>query len=263
MKELLLALVAMTVLSAAPVGAQTKDYWEVSWQGKPVDTCLYLGSQCGKPAGDRFCQLMGHAEAVSWSLVKGIGDKFPTTTLGDMKTCSGPECDAFLTMTCKLVPSLSSKALPTTAARLKEIPPRAAGAPTRRAAPGDVAEIPGGPPRLAEAKLVTTSASVQPAQPTAGQQISVSATVQNQGGMPSQKGLGLVLLCTTLPGQPSCPGFTFAVQLPTLAAGQSHQTSVPTGVAWPAGKYRLVIGTDVLFDHDAIELELVVGPASR
>ena len=260
-----LVMLAAGIVGTAPASGQTKDYAEVSWQGKPVDTCLYPGSQCGKPAADKFCKLMGHAEAVSWSIIEGIGEKFPTITLGDMKTCSGPDCDAFLTMTCKLQPTISAKDQPTPTARARGVPPP----PTRgervkaQPQPERVQEIPGGPPPIAEAKLVTTSASVQPASPTAGQQIMVAATVQNQGGMPSQYGLGLFLFCTQITGQPACPDSKFSVLLPSLAAGQVHSTIVPTGVSWSAGKYRLVIGTDLIFGHDMVELELVVAPVRR
>lgn len=137
----------------------------------------------------------------------------------------------------------------TKAARLSDQP-----APTVQA-------IPGGPLQMAEAELVTTSAALQPPLPTAGQKIKVLATVQNQGGMPSQNGLGLLLLCDQLPGQPKCPeSGPFATPLPSIAAGQTHQAAVSPDVTWPAGKYRLVVGTDVIFANDFVELELVVQP---
>ncbi|MGH7570365.1 MAG: hypothetical protein ACREMK_00790 [Gemmatimonadota bacterium] len=124
-----------------------------------------------------------------------------------------------------------------------------------------VQAIPGGPLQLAEAELVTTSAALQPPLPTEGQKIKVLATVQNQGGMPSQNGLGLLLMCDQLPGQPKCPGAgPFSTTLPSIPAGQIHQATVSPAVTWPAGKYRLVVGTDMIFANDFVDLELVVKP---
>ncbi|MGH7564166.1 MAG: hypothetical protein ACREK5_07065 [Gemmatimonadota bacterium] len=124
-----------------------------------------------------------------------------------------------------------------------------------------VKAIPGGPLQLAEAELVTTSAALQPPLPTEGQKIKVLATVQNKGGMPSQNGLGFLLFCDQLPGQPKCPGTgPFSTTLPSIPAGQTHQAAVSPDITWPAGKYRLVVGTDVIFANDFVELELVVKP---
>jgi hypothetical protein len=261
-----LALLVGATFGAPSASAQTAYFPSVSWQGNAVATCLYLGSQCGKPAADKFCQLKGHAEAVSWSLIEGIGDKFPTMTLGDQKTCSSSDCDAFLTMTCKVRPSISAADQPAPTARAKaSIPlPRGTSDQTqaRRAPPGPVAVAPGGP-RVGAAKLVTTSATLQPAQPAAGQKVVVHATVQNQGGMPSPE-QALLVVCAAIAGQPKCPsGVVSHAMLPGILAGQSHQAAATLEDTWQPGKYQLAVGTDVISGKDFVELELVVGAAGR
>jgi hypothetical protein len=115
-------------------------------------------------------------------------------------------------------------------------------------------------PNHAEATLVTTVATIQPAQPTAGQSLQVVATVEHQAGPPSKKGLGFFVVCDQVTGGPKCPGQTFASTMPAIAYGTKHQVVVALKGSWPAGTYRLVAGTDVVFGHDMRELELIVKP---
>lgn len=115
-------------------------------------------------------------------------------------------------------------------------------------------------PVLGEAKLVTTAAWTQPAQPLAGKQITVQAQLVNQGALPSQEGLGFLVVCDETPGGPSCPSKSpFSSTLPSIAPGKTKSVSVLLDAVWSPGKYRLVAGTDVIFLNDAVDLELVVG----
>ena len=112
---------------------------------------------------------------------------------------------------------------------------------------------------VGEAKLVTTSASTQPPQPMTGQPIAVHAAVQNQGALPSQAGLGFLVVCDETPGGPTCPKKgPFAATMPGIGPGSTVPIVVALDAPWPAGKYRLSAGTDVIFLNDAVEVELVV-----
>jgi len=114
---------------------------------------------------------------------------------------------------------------------------------------------------IADPKLVTITALLKPAEVAVGQKPQVVATVENQAGPPSKSGLGFLVQCDDLPGQPKCPVITFASPMPSIAHGESADITVPLNAAWQPGKYRIVAGIDVIFMKDAVELELVVKPS--
>jgi hypothetical protein len=117
-------------------------------------------------------------------------------------------------------------------------------------------------PRLPpDATLATTGAKIEPGAPMVGEKISVVATVQNQAGPSSKAGLGFFVLCKAVPGGPACPATSFSATMPTIAYGASHQVTVPLTGAWPAGKYRLFAGTEVVTGKGMRELTLLVKAA--
>ena len=64
-----------------------------------------------------------------------------------------------------------------------------------------------------------------------------------------------------VPGGPACPATAFSATMPTIAYGASHQVTVPLTGAWPAGKYRLFAGTEVVTGKGMRELTLLVKAA--
>ena len=73
---------------------------EPAWRGQRIDTCYEWGKGCGQPAAQAFCERMGYRDATHFERADNIGEKTPTKTLGDGKTCSHGDCDGFATITC-------------------------------------------------------------------------------------------------------------------------------------------------------------------
>ena len=71
-----------------------------TYGGHRVDWCLHWGKDCGQPAADRFCQLMGHTHATSWKIDPDIGNTSPTIVLGDGTICDQASCDGFAYIVC-------------------------------------------------------------------------------------------------------------------------------------------------------------------
>jgi len=78
----------------------THMFFNPTYGGYRVDWCLHWGRDCGKPAADRFCQLMGYAGTKSWQVAPDIGNITPTYVLGDGKICNQDLCDGFAFMEC-------------------------------------------------------------------------------------------------------------------------------------------------------------------
>jgi len=64
--------------------------------GYKIDRCLYYGSQCDKPAADKFCQTKGYVTAKSWRWAYVQ----QTYILGDGKICKGGGCGGFEYVEC-------------------------------------------------------------------------------------------------------------------------------------------------------------------
>ena len=69
-------------------------------QNRPVDWCLVPTKQCGKPAADRYCQMMKLGQAVTF---EGVRSKERTIVLGTGELCDTKRfdhCDRFSRIVC-------------------------------------------------------------------------------------------------------------------------------------------------------------------
>jgi hypothetical protein len=66
-----------------------------------IDWCYLLGSQCGKPAADRFCQSKGFVQSNDFEEAVDIGASTPTIVQGTGQSCAAPGCDGFTYVTCE------------------------------------------------------------------------------------------------------------------------------------------------------------------
>lgn len=66
-----------------------------------IDWCLQFGSQCGKPAADKFCQSKGFVQSNDFVQAVDIGASTPTIVLGTGQVCNAPVCDGFTYVTCE------------------------------------------------------------------------------------------------------------------------------------------------------------------
>ncbi len=80
-------------------GPDTQIFDNPRYAGSAVDKCLYSRGdrQCGKPAADRFCELQGYRESISYDLIERAGNTF---LLGSESKCRGSSCDAFRAVAC-------------------------------------------------------------------------------------------------------------------------------------------------------------------
>lgn len=81
-------------------GPGTEIFHNPTFRGNTVDKCLYSRGdrQCGKPAADRFCELNGYRESISYDLRERAGN---TLLLGSETRCRGSSCDALRAVACK------------------------------------------------------------------------------------------------------------------------------------------------------------------
>ncbi len=99
--RLLACSLAALVVGADVAGAETSGFTNPSIGGVRLDYCRHFGTACGKPAADLFCQEVGFAEALSFSISEDIGrDRIPTLVFGDGALCQGPDCDGFSEIVC-------------------------------------------------------------------------------------------------------------------------------------------------------------------
>lgn len=84
----------------ASYGPGTEIFNNPMYRGNAVDKCLYSRGdrQCGKPAADRYCELNGYRESISYDLRERAGNTF---LLGSETQCRGSSCDAFRAVACK------------------------------------------------------------------------------------------------------------------------------------------------------------------
>jgi hypothetical protein len=69
--------------------------------GVRVDWCLNWGSQCGRPAADRFCQAKGFPQSNDFVEDVDVGSTgISTLVTGTNQICRGGYCDAFTYITC-------------------------------------------------------------------------------------------------------------------------------------------------------------------
>lgn len=66
-----------------------------------IDWCLQYGSQCGKPAADKFCQTKGFVQSNDFVEAVDIGASTPTLVQGTGQVCNAPTCDGFTYVTCE------------------------------------------------------------------------------------------------------------------------------------------------------------------
>ncbi len=92
-------------------GPGTEIFKQPRYRGNAVDKCLYSRGdrQCGKPAADRFCELNGYRESITYDLHERHGNTF---LLGSESQCRGSSCDAFRAVACRQ-PTNSSGRPPT------------------------------------------------------------------------------------------------------------------------------------------------------
>jgi len=81
-------------------GPGTEIFHNPTYRGNAVDKCLYSRGdrQCGKPAADRYCELNGYRESISYDLRERAGNTF---LLGSETSCRGSSCDALRAVACK------------------------------------------------------------------------------------------------------------------------------------------------------------------
>lgn len=81
-------------------GPDTQVFETPKYQRSLIDKCLYSRGdrQCGKPAADRFCQLKGYRESITYDLIERAGS---TYLLGSETSCKGASCDAFRAVACR------------------------------------------------------------------------------------------------------------------------------------------------------------------
>jgi len=85
-------------------GPGTKVFNDPRYRGNRVDKCLYTRGdrQCGKPAADRYCQLNGYKESITYDLTENARTTF---LLGSESNCSSANsntrCDAFRAVACR------------------------------------------------------------------------------------------------------------------------------------------------------------------
>lgn len=81
-------------------GSGTEIFNNPKYRGYTVDKCLYSRGdrQCGKPAADRFCELNGYRESITYDLHERAGNTF---LLGSESRCTGTHCDAFRAVACR------------------------------------------------------------------------------------------------------------------------------------------------------------------
>lgn len=114
-------------------------------------------------------------------------------------------------------------------------------------------------PIPAAARLVATSARIDPDRPKVGDTVRILAILQNQGNAASERGLELLVRCTAIRGGPECPSSSFDVSLSIVEPGKNARAMVDLGREWDAGQYRLSIGLDG--SREAMALGLTVAPA--
>jgi hypothetical protein len=68
--------------------------------GTRLDICLHWGANCGQPAANAWCALQGFERSDEFHFDVNVGGTTPTIVMGDAKTCTLPECDAFASITC-------------------------------------------------------------------------------------------------------------------------------------------------------------------
>jgi hypothetical protein len=88
------------VFPPSSAGDQRSQYFAEAWyNGEPVDGCLNYGRNCGQPAADRFCQVMGYERAIEEAF--GYVTVSRTLVLGDDRICTIPNgCGHLVDVTC-------------------------------------------------------------------------------------------------------------------------------------------------------------------
>ncbi len=68
-----------------------------SVDGVRIDWCLTWGTDCGKPAADRFCRDRGLSHATRFDIARAVG---PTRIIGSGQPCNDKRCDGFAFIEC-------------------------------------------------------------------------------------------------------------------------------------------------------------------
>ena len=69
-----------------------------------IDWCLNFGTDCGKPAADKFCQSKGFVHSFDFVEDVDIGATSPTIVQGTGQICNAPTCDGFTYVSCEKPP---------------------------------------------------------------------------------------------------------------------------------------------------------------
>jgi len=79
----------------------SRTYANPTIKGVRLDWCRNTGRNCGKPAADLFCREQGLGEATRFERDASSGARGETTLVfGDGRTCRGPACSRFRSITC-------------------------------------------------------------------------------------------------------------------------------------------------------------------
>ena len=76
--------------------AGKRTFYEPCYNGYRLDNCLNFGTNCEKPAADKFCKEKGFTKATSWKREKAR----PTYIIGDRSLCDEDFCVGFKYITC-------------------------------------------------------------------------------------------------------------------------------------------------------------------
>ncbi len=87
---------------AVPTSVTTQTFKQPMIWGYRLDWCRELGHDCGKPAADEFCRLNSFDTSTGHLPERHIGARSPTLAITSGEICSRPDCDGFLSITCKV-----------------------------------------------------------------------------------------------------------------------------------------------------------------
>ncbi len=93
---LITALLILPIMSVANA-QQARRFKNPDYNGVRIDWCLTWAQNCGKPAADHFCRLMGYRHSNNFGIAHDIGY---TRVLKTNQICNKPFCDGFSYIDC-------------------------------------------------------------------------------------------------------------------------------------------------------------------
>jgi hypothetical protein len=226
----------VAVIFAGSVAAETRSFASPALHGLRLDWCAHFGNGCGKPAADLFCRESGFAAAARFAMAPNIGARgIRTLVFGDGRTCEGPNCSGFSTITCvrpDAPPSATIRKLPTpppAVTRVLPSPPQ-----VREAAPGRkvVPTLPTAPPVTAQRKPPP-----KPAPPGTATALPGGPTLVLPAGALLYRPGGDFKLTTKIDVDPASPSqtYSFAGDVTKVTAAKGFIWQVTTSPFGPFG----------------------------